>query len=276
MANDKLETRYQKVFEQVYPQVKNENKGVLYKVIHILLEARESEASEICNDLDIKDNASLDDDEKVVKDLINKPMVVPFPLPHPHDYNWFQEILRNGMNPDFGKIAWIVIIACSLVGFLVCSQYINKRKQKSTGNTTKLPPSSPSSQEFPPITAALCLVVQTSVFIDLKNKHPNALEDKRLSCSDVKMLIDYSSHFLCIRREEVPLIEEDLEIIRKEITDDSDQEVYIRIHISNGQNIIGKEVPYILKRDLPSDGQRIIQRYFCLKNLSGLEHFNHI
>ncbi len=272
MANDKLETRYQKVFEQVYPQVKNENKGVLYKVIHILLEARESEASEICNDLDIKDNASLDDDEKVVNDLINKPIALPLPIPH---YNWLQEKLRNVMNLE-GKIAWIVIIACSLVGVLVCSQYINKRKQKPTGNTTKLPPSSSPSQELPPITAALCLVIQASVFIDLRNKHPNALEDNRLSCPDVKMLIDYSSHFLCIGLEDVASIEEHLEITREEITNDSNQEVYIRIHIYKGQNLIGKQVPYILKRDLPSDGQRIIQRYNCLKNLSGLEHFNHI
>jgi hypothetical protein len=179
------------------------------------------------------------------------------------------------MNPDFGKIAWIVIIACSLVGFLVCSQYINKRKQKPTGNTTKLQPS-PSSQELPPITAALCLVVQASVFIDLRNNYPNALEDNRLSCYDVKMLIDYSSHFLCIGVEDVASIEEHLEITREEIPNDSNQEVYIRIHISNGQNIIGKEVPYILKRDLPSDGKRIIQRRVSLKNLSGLENFNHI
>ncbi|VXD25067.1 conserved hypothetical protein [Planktothrix serta PCC 8927] len=273
MANNKLETRYQKVFDLVYPQIKDQKNGVLYKVIHILLEARESEASEICNDLDIKDNASLDDDENVVVYLIDKPNAIP--LQSSHD-NWLKEKFRVFMNPNLGKIAWIVIIACFLVGVPVCIQYINKRKQKLTGNTTKLPPNSPSSQELPPITAALCLVVQASVFIDLKNKHPNALEDNRLSCYDVKMLIDYSSHFLCIGLEDVASIEEHLEITREEITNDSNQEVYIRIHIDKGQNLIGKQVPYILKRDLPSDGQRIIQRYNCLKNLSGLEHFNHI
>lgn len=267
MANKHLETLYQEVFDQVYPQIKDQTNGVLYKVIHILLKGQESKADEICTDLSIKDNASREDD----RDLIN--FVIPQPrlFLSPFGDNW----LKNIINPDMVILAWIVIIACLLVGVPVCIQYINKRKQKPTGNTTKLQPS-PPSQELPPITAALCLVVQASVFIELRNKHPNALEDNSLRCSDVKMLIDYSSHFLCVRREEVPLIEEHLEITRKEITDDSDQEVYIRIHISNGQNIIGKEVPYILKRDLPSDGQRIIQRYDCLKNLSGLEHFNHI
>lgn len=273
MANEYLETLYQNVFEQVYPQIKDHKNGVLYKVIYILLEGQESKADEICTDLRIKDNASREDD----RDQINSFIPPSHLSSDPFCNNWldFSNLFKNIINPDMVILAWIVIIACLFVGVPVCSQYINKRKQKPTGNTTKLQPS-PSSQELPPITAALCLVVQASVFIDLRNNYPNALEDNRLSCSDVKMLIDYSSHFLCIRREEVPLIEEHLEITREEIPNDSNQEVYIRIHISNGQNIIGKEVPYILKRDLPSDGKRIIQRRVSLKNLSGLENFNHI
>ena len=90
------------------------------------------------------------------------------------------------------------------------------------------------------------------------------------------MLIDSSSHFLCIKVEDVSSIEDHLETTEEEISNDSNQEVYIRIHVDKGQNLIGKQVPYILKRDLPSDGRRIIQRCCCLKNLSGLENFNHI
>jgi hypothetical protein len=40
--------------------------------------------------------------------------------------------------------------------------------------------------------------------------------------------------------------------------------------------MIDKESPYILKRNLPNYGQRIIQKYACLRNLSGLEKFNRI
>jgi hypothetical protein len=266
VANEYLETLYQNVFEQVYPQIKDHKNGVLYKVIYILLEGQESKADEICTDLRIKDNASREDDRDLINFLIFQPRLILSPFGD----NWFKNII----NPDMVILAWIVIIACLFVGVPVCIQYI-KRKQKPTGNTTKLQPS-PPSQELPPLTAALCLVVQASVFIDLKNKYLNAWEDKRLSCPDVKMLIDYSSHFLCIGVKDVASIEEHLEITREEITNDSNQEVYIRIHVDKGQNIIGKQVPYILKRDLPSDGQRILQQYYCLKNLSGLEHFNHI
>jgi len=274
VSNEYLERLYKDIFDQVYPQIENQKKGVLYKVIHILLEGQESQADEICADLSIKDNAWPEDDRDVINSLIPQ-LRLSF---SPFDNNWqnWQNRLNNLINPDMVIVAWIVIIACSLVGVLVCRQYINKRKQKPTDNTTKLQPNSLYSQELPPITAALCFVVQASVFIDLKNQHPNALEDNRLSCSDVKMLIDYSSHFLCIGLEDVASIEEHLEITREEITNDSNQEVYIRIHIDKGQNLIGKQVPYILKRDLPSDGQRIIQRRVSLKNLSGLEHFNHI
>ncbi len=62
----------------------------------------------------------------------------------------------------------------------------------------------------------------------------------------------------------------------EEIPPNSNREVYIRIHIDNGQAMIDKESPYILKRNLPREGQRIVQRYDCLKNLSGLENFNRV
>lgn len=268
MANKHLETLYQEVFDQVYPQIKDQKNGVLYKVIHILLEEQESKADEICTDLGIKDNASREDDRDLINFLIFQPRLILSPFG--------DNLLENIINPDMVILAWIVIIACFLVGVPVCIQYINKRKQKSTGNTTTLPPNSPSSPELPQITAALCLVVQASVFIDLRNNRQNALENKCLSCSEVKMLIDSSSHFLCIKVEDVSSIEDHLETTEEEISNDSNQEVYIRIHVDKGQNLIGKQVPYILKRDLPSDGRRIIQRCCCLKNLSGLENFNHI
>lgn len=280
MANEYLETRYQKVFDIVFPQVKNENKGVLYKVIHILLEGQESKASEICIDHGINKNASLSDDESTAFDqlLIEKPNPLNQFL---KQRNWLTQqmhdiTLKNLNNPDMATVAWLVFIGSLLVGTWYCKEYVNSRQKKLKCDERILLSNSPSSQELPPITAALCLVVQASVFIDLKNNRRNGLEDKSLSCSEVKMLIDSCSHFLCIEIEDFASIEEHLEITTEEITNDSDQEVYIRIHISNGQNLIGKQVPYILKRDLPSDGQRIIQRYDCLKNLSGLEHFNHI
>jgi hypothetical protein len=280
VSNEYLKPVYQKVFDQVYPQVKNENKGVLYKVIHILLEGQESKASEICIDHGINKNASLSDDESTASDQV----LMEKPNPGNQLFkkrNWLTQqmhdiTLKNLNNPDMATVAWLVFIGSLLVGTWYCKEYVNSRQKKLKCDERILPSNSPPSQELTPITAALCLVVQASVFIDLKNKHQNALEDNRLSCYDVKMLIDYSSHFLCIGVEDVASIEEHLEITREEITNDSNQEVYIRIHISNGQNIIGKEVPYILKRDLPSDGKRIIQRRVSLKNLSGLEQFNHI
>jgi hypothetical protein len=56
------------------------------------------------------------------------------------------------------------------------------------------------------------------------------------------------------------------------------REIYVRINIDDGEDMIGKKVPYILKRNLPSNGQGIVTQLDCLKYLSvsGLENFNRI
>ncbi|MEH2299555.1 MAG: hypothetical protein V7K88_11100 [Nostoc sp.] len=54
------------------------------------------------------------------------------------------------------------------------------------------------------------------------------------------------------------------------------REVYVRIYIDNGQEMLEKTVPYILKRNLPSHRQGIVKKLACLGDLSGLEAFNRI
>lgn len=269
MVNEHLETLYKDVFYRVYPQIENHTEGVLYKVIHKLLEGEESTADEICTSCGIKDNASLDDD----RDRIN--FVIPQHSLYLHPFN-NGNFLQNVINPDMVKVAWIVIIGCIIVGAAVCIQYINNRKQKPRGNARKLQPDSLSSQHLPPVTAALCLVVPASVLIDLIHKNQNALEDNRINTSDLKMLIDNASYFLCTTVEEANSKERHLKRTEEEIPVNSSREVYIRIHIESGQEIINKESPYILKRNLPEYGQRIIQERACLSNLSGLENFNRV
>ena len=275
MANEHLETPYKDVWELVYPKVANENKGVLYKVIHILLEAEKSTAYEICTATGINKNASLNDDESIAGDqlLMEKPNPLNQLL---KQRNWLTKkmhytTLNNLNNPDMGTVAWLVFIGSLLVGAAVCIQYRNIR-----GNARNLQPDSLRSLSPEPITAALCLVVPASVFIDLRDKHPNGFTNNRLETSDLKMLIDNASYFLCTDVNNAGSKEQFLEMTTEEIPTNSNREVYIRIDINQGQEMIDKESPYILKRNLPNYGQRIIQKYACLRNLSGLENFNRI
>jgi len=278
VANEHLKTLYKDVWELVYPQVANENKGVLYKVIHILLEGEESKAYEICTNTGINKNASLNDDESIAGDqtLMEKPN----PVNHFFKQNWLKQkmqhtTLNNLNNPDMVTVAWLVFIGSILVGAGVCIQYRNNRKQNLRGNARNLQPESLQSLHPEPITAALCLVVPASVFIDLRDKHPNGFTENRLKTSDLIMLIDNASYFLCTNVNNAGSKEQFLEMTKEDIPTNSNREVYIRIHINQGQEMIDKESPYILKRNLPNYGQRIIQ-YGCLRNLSGLENFNRI
>ncbi|MEH1787016.1 MAG: hypothetical protein V7L23_15900 [Nostoc sp.] len=54
------------------------------------------------------------------------------------------------------------------------------------------------------------------------------------------------------------------------------REIYIRVHIADGQEMLDKKVPYILKRNLPSHGQGVVRKIACLEDLSGLEAFNRV
>jgi hypothetical protein len=198
--------------------------------------------------------------------------------------NWLTQkmqdtTLKNLNNPDMVTVAWLVFIGSLLVGAAVCIQYINRKSNARNlrGNARNLQPDSLPSLHPEPITAALCLVVPASVFIDLRDKHPNGFTDNSLETSDLKMLIDNASYFICTDVNKANSKEQFLEIMPNEdIPTNSNREVYIRIHINQGQEMIDKESPYILKRNLPNYGQRIIQKYACLRNLSGLENFNRI
>jgi hypothetical protein len=272
VTNEHLEKLYKDVFDQVYPHIVNQKNGVLYKVIHILLESEQSKskADELCTCFGIKDDASLEDDRDYIDFLIPQPKL----FLHPFNDN----LLQNVINPDMVKVAWIVIIACILVGVAVCIQYRNRKSNARNlrGNARNLKPDSLPSLPPEPITAALCLVVPASVFIDLRDKHPNGFTDNSLETSDLKTLIDNASYFLCTDVNNASSKEQFLEMTNEDIPTNSNREVYIRIYINQGQEMIDKESPYILKRNLPNYGQRIIQKYACLRNLSGLENFNRI
>ncbi|MEH1987188.1 hypothetical protein [Nostoc sp.] len=54
------------------------------------------------------------------------------------------------------------------------------------------------------------------------------------------------------------------------------REVYVRIHIADGKEMLDKTVPYILKTNLPSHRQGVVEKLACLGDLSDLEAFNRI
>lgn len=176
MTNDYPATTYEEAFELLYPLVRNENKGILYQVIDILMEGEKSKADEICTDAGINKNATINQDESIAYKqlLMERPNAFNQLL---KEKNWLtqkmQDItLDNLNNPDMATVAWLVFIGSLFVGLLYCNKYVNNQKPKPIDNAIKEPLDSSSSQPLPPITAALCLVVPASVIIDLKISIP--------------------------------------------------------------------------------------------------------
>jgi hypothetical protein len=131
------------------------------------------------------------------------------------------------------------------------------------------------NRKIPPKGAApvaLCLVVPASVV-------ENVRENSSIDVSGIEKLIDNSLYFLCTTPEDANATWELLDRTNEDITTVSEQrEIYVRINIAEGEDMIGKKVPYILKRNLPSNGQGVVRQLACLKYLSvsGLEKFNRI
>jgi hypothetical protein len=118
----------------------------------------------------------------------------------------------------------------------------------------------------------LCLVVPASVVENVRENSP-------IDVSGIEKLIDNSLYFLCTTPEDADATWKRLERTKEDITSLSEErEIYVRINIAEGEDMIGKKVPYILKRNLPSNGQGIVTQLACLEYLSvsGLENFNRI
>ena len=225
---------YKKVFEQIYPEIKDKKRGVLYITIHrILGEKNIKQADEICEQNKIKNNTRLDDDQ---------------PL--------FDFITDNE-----SKYRSIVKRACKYVDFPACVDYLNsvngqQKMQAEKGKTI----SSPQD-------VALCLIVPASVASNFK-------KGDQINVSDIENLIDAAFYFLCTEFKKADKLY--LETIDNDILPDSNLEVYVRIDIPNGQEMIDKTIGYILKRNLPYNVKGTIIELACLKSLSGLQQFNRV
>lgn len=273
---ESLERLYEKVFEEIYPQIKNHKKGVLSTVVYIILgENNKSQAQELCQGFKINSKSSLNDDLSISSDIIG------LFITNPNDEKrWIIDRLKQGVKnarQNFGnnlesdemKLYHIVIIGCILLGVIACIAYLKaKQKKAEVEKEDKIQPSKPKI----PQPATLCVVVPASVVGNLKNNH-------LVNVSEIQEFIDNASYFLCTIPENANATQQLLELTDEDISNASEtREVYVRIDIDDGEEMIGKKVPFILKRNLPGNGEFVITELACLKYLSnsGLEKFNRV
>jgi hypothetical protein len=266
VANKKLEHLYKTIFEYLEPDIQGRSQGVLYTVLAEILYGTEH-FKLICDNFNITDSATWKEDQEIVNGLISNP-----------GNNVLTQI-NVFRNKEAMELYWIVVIACTLAGASYCIKYYlthikqQNIKQAQGGNAKNSQPEASSSQTISPpkkpLTAALCLVVPASVVSNLRKDNP-------VNASEIEQIIDNASYFLCTTIEDANSKQQSIQTTDEVISLDSNREVYIRIHIADGQAMIDKKATYFLKRNLPSHGQGVVKQLACLRNLSGLETFNRI
>lgn len=278
-----IEKLYQRIFEEIYPEIKNQKKGVLSTVIYKILGADNSQAKEVCQSLKIKDYASLEDDLSISVDIIG------LFISNPNNRKqWINDIIQpmkervKTVRKNFGnnwedtqmKLFQIVVIGCLIVGVVSCVIYLNKKQEEEEKkNNQNIPSDNSPPQPKVPVPVGLCLVVPASVVRNI------IIENDTINVSGIETLIENASYFLCTSPEDANIIQQRLKLTEEDITDVSEQrEFYVRIDIADGPEMIGKKVQYILKRNLPPNGQGTVEKLACLEYLSvsGLENFNRV
>jgi hypothetical protein len=275
------------IYEQVYQKLKARSnnvltleRGRLYGIISEILgesnfESRKERTKAICNELNINSNSFLNDDFQIVEQLLSEVFTerqVSFKIVPRSVKNFASQVIVGfnnhvSSNSEEDSMKWLVVAACMLVGVYACLQYLRRTEQEQ-GRRSSAPPQ-PSTPEVktPPIPAELCLVVPASEVSDLI--HSPDLKGDRL-----KELVNSASYFLCSSsKEKIENIEKNLDSTNEIIPVDSLKDVYIRISIEDGREMIDKTIRYEIKTNLKDSQTYQIKKLNCLRTLSGLESF---
>jgi hypothetical protein len=266
VVNQNPKNLYARIFHNIYPKITGIKRGLLYKTIQIIVDEEQSlaqtQTTEICNFFGIKPNADKEEDKRIIDDLLDEILIKSI-VKEPAKF-----AVNNLFTFQGDNMEWIFVAAAfTFVGLFYYKQTRDKKEQK------KIKPTIAATQEKPiyqsPIPADLCLIVPASIV-------NNFVNSSNLKVKDVKYLIDNASYFLCTTVKVADSNEQYLKITNDAILPDSRREVYIRININDGRNLIDKKIPYYLKTNLPLQAQCTVKKLACLENLSGLEKFNRI
>jgi len=270
------------IYKEIIEEIKPLEKGILYNTIRkILLEddANEQITREICcksdNTLSISPNASIEEDYKIAYDVMVMFSDIEFEEGTPGKgimrslSKMYPSNIDKRNDNHMEEIKLIVLVGCTLVGGYFCIQYLKERQNKKKRNRS---PQNYTTENFrrplPPVPAALCLIIPANIVGELTN-------GSNINIDYLSYLVDNASDFVCATKSEVDSIEQQMTMTEK-IPLDSIREVYIRINLADGRNLIGKKILYMIKTNLQIDTDFFVEKVACLQNLNGLKFFNHV
>ncbi len=259
MATENPKNLYDQVCENI-SQITG--RGLLYQTIGIIMGEEQllyrEKTSKICDYFGIKPSANKDEDKKIINNLLDG-ILKNTPI---------NNVIAKAINQG-GNMEWIFVAAAfTFVGLFFYKQTLDKKEQEKIKPT--IAPGTQEKPTFQPlIPADLCLVVPASIASNFINR-------SNLKVDELIYLIDNASYFLCTSVKVADANEQNLEITDDNISSDSIREVYIRININDGRNMINQDVRFSLKNNLPIQADCTVKKLACLGNLSGLEKFNRI
>ncbi|MEY3401783.1 MAG: hypothetical protein RLZZ86_1398 [Cyanobacteriota bacterium] len=258
MATENPKNLYDQVCENI-SQITG--RGLLYQTIGIIMGEEQllyrEKTSKICDYFGIKPSANKDEDKKIINNLLDG-ILKNTPI---------NNVIAKAINQG-GNMEWIFVAAAfTFVGLFLYKQTLDKKEQGKIKPAVQEIKNQPTSQ--PLIPADICLVVPASIA-------SNFINCLNLKVDDLRNLIDNASYFLCTSVKVADSNEQNLEITDENISPDSIREVYIRININDGRNMINQDVRFSLKNNLPIQANCTVKKLACLGNLSGLEKFNRI
>jgi len=306
---DILIKRYDDLFSKLRLRMEKHDSGFLYKTIFILLEQEQDIALEICREFKIREDGSLNDDI-AVSDLASNLADLVLVYRDQDKGNFMNSILaifgllKNKMlsNTEIRKILndirspWeplanpvrsiqnddpndnddyllfkIVVIATILIGIFFATRFLEgKRSSALIKDADQFQKSSLVIEKLKPLPVSLSLVVQASEEVS------NLSECEQLDVNRLASLIDSSSYFLCETRQKIDSVQEQLEFTSEVVVTNLNREVYLRIDLDDGKDVLTKKNRYIIKRNLkPNQVGRLAKKAY-LKTLFGLEKFNRV
>ena len=287
MSND---NNLSKIHNQVYEELKTRSdyvlkseRGRLYCIISEILRestpgSRQEITNIICNEVKIKNTNFLDDDFKIVRELLSEVFTErQFTSKISQIGNWANQVIE-GLNQHLNtneedSMKLLVVAACMLVGVYACLKYLEDRKKykdtSSKPNSQRQPSNASEKKPAPPIPAGLCLVVPASEVSSIRAG--SSIDGRRLEA-----LINSASYFLCESPKQSEKIEERLDLTSDPIPVDSPKEVYARIAIPDGRAMITSKTRYEIKENIKDSEQYKVDKLNCLQNLSGLESFTRV
>jgi hypothetical protein len=293
------------LFNRIYPQIKNKEKGVLYQIIKLIIHEAKLEqlvnSQEIYHSFKIQESSELEDDFGIVYEI--QESFLNSLIPFTHDIkrvideikhqlksylSYLNPVIPAGIFENLGNLVFrnncsqaeskkqmeiltLTLAAVFLIGLAVVGVLSNKNK--------------PSSSKAIPATksTAICLALPAFAVFGLKQREMTSeqvtddLAEEEIARDKIIELVEAATEFRCVKADEQIV----MKTTNQEVKPDSQLKFYIRIHIEipSENDILKEKTKYGIKdnlRNLHPDTKGKIIQLGRLTDPSDLPSFNRI